>query len=257
MLGPTMMDPAIQATFEACLDAVRRGDAAGFAARFTPEAEGFCSLAGAVAGAGAFGGALEAARQRLPDLEVAPVRTYGEGPELAARLRLGAGGRDGEGVWAFRFDPAGRIERLVCLWDPAELLPAEPATLPPAAAEAVAGYFRTYNAGDEDAHMALLSPELVYFGAVSRMTAEGLETARGIFRSARTRMGLKRFEALRIFGTGPHLAVRVAIHGEGPAGPTEEGIWAFRLDARGRFDRVSILWNPGTFLTWPGGRASA
>lgn len=257
MLGPTMIDPALQATFEASLEAVRRGDAAGFQAGFTAEAEGFCSLAGAVAGAGGFGAALSGFRRRLPELEVTPVRTYGEGPELAARLRLGAGGRVAEAVWAFRFDPAGRIERLACLWDPAELLPSDPAVLPAAAAEAVAAYFRTYNAGDEDAHMALLSPELVYFGSVSRMTAEGIETARGVFRSARSRMGLKRFEALRTFGAGPHLAVRVAIHGEGPAGPTEEGIWVFRLDAQGRFDRVSILWNPGMFLAWPGGRPSA
>lgn len=245
-----MLDPALQATFEDCLDAMRRGDAPAFQRAFREDAAGFTTLAGELRGAAGFGAALQSLKARWPGLRIEPLRTYGEGPEMAARVRLLADGREAEGVFAFRFDPGGRIERLIALWEPARLLGESPAPLDAATAAMVETYFRTYNADDEAAHMTLASPDLVYFGAVSRMTAEGLETARGIFRSAHDRMGLKRLDPMRLFGAGAHLAVLVRIHGAGAGGPTEEGVWVFRTDGEGRFDRVSVLWNPGTFLTW-------
>ena len=245
-----MLDPALQATFQSCLNAVRGGDIAAFESCFREGAEGYASLAGALHGAPAFGAALKALNERLPGLALEPMRTYGEGPEMAARMRLARDGKEAEGIFAFRFDPEGRIERLVALWEPGELLGRASGVLEPAARASVEAYFRTYNEDDEDAHMALVSPAVVYFGAVSRMTADGIETARGIFRTAHARMGLKRLDPLRVFGTGHHLAVLVRIHGAGAGGPTEEGVWVFRLDAQRRFDRVSVLWNPGTFLTW-------
>lgn len=245
-----MLDPALQTTFETCLDAVRRGDDGAFLGCFHPDAEGYAALAGELRGAASFAAALKSLHGRIPGVQMEPLRLYGEGPEMATRMRFRAGGKETEGVLAFRFDPAARIVKLVVLWEPADLLGADPGRLEPAARAAVESYFRTYNEDDEEAHMALASPSLIYFGAVSRMTAEGLETARGIFRTAHDRMGLKRFDLIRIFGTGPHLAALVRIHGAGAGGPTEEGIWVFRLDGGGRFDRVSVLWNPGTFLTW-------
>jgi ketosteroid isomerase-like protein len=245
-----MLDPLIQATFQACLDAVRRGDETAFENCFREDAEGFTSLVGELRGPAAFAAALKALHGRLSGFRMEPVRTYGEGPEMAVRMRLLSEVKETEGVFAFRFDPEGRIARLIVLWEPSELLDTAPGRLNPALGAAVEAYFRTYNDDDEAAHMALVSPDLVYFGAVSRMTAEGLETARGIFRTAHDRMGLKRFDPMRVFGTGPHVAVLVRIHGVGAGGPMEEGIWIFRFDARNRFDRVSVLWNPGTFLTW-------
>lgn len=245
-----MMDPAIRATFETCLGAVHSGDSLALEACFRHDAEGYASLAGELQGPAAFRGALESLHARMPGLQMEPLRTYGEGPEMAARMRLTAGGKEAESVFAFRFDPEGRITRLFILWEPAELLGTVPARLDPATEAAVEAYFRTYNEEDEDAHMALVSPQFIYFGAVSRMTVDGIDTARGIFRTAHARMGLKRFDPMRVFGTGLHVAVLVRIHGVGAAGPMEEGIWAFRLDAEHRFDRVSVLWNPGTFLTW-------
>ena len=246
-----MLDPALRATFEACLDAARRGDAPALAACFSEEVEGQESLSGVTHGAQAFAEALAALRTRIPDLELTPLRTYGEGPELALRLRLSARKGEAEGVWAFRFDGAARITRLVALFEPARLLNVPASSLSKGQEERVIDYFRTYNADEEDAHMSLASPELIYFGAVSRMTAQGLETARGVFRSARTRMGLKRFDPMKVYGAGPYAAVLVRIYGSKPGGPTEEGIWVFRFDAEDRFDRVSILWNPGSFLSWP------
>lgn len=245
-----MLDAAIQATFETCLDAVRRGDEAAMRNCFREDAEGYTTLGGELRGPESFAGALRAIHGRLPGFRMEPLRTYGEGPEMVARMRLLANGKEAEGLFAFRFDPEGRIARLIVLWEPSELLEVEPSRLGPALQAAVAAYFRTYNDDDEGAHMALVSPDLVYFGAVSRITAEGLETARGIFRTAHDRMGLKRFDPMRVFGTGPHVAVLARIHGAGAGGPTEEGIWVFRFDAKNRFDRVSVLWNPGTFLTW-------
>lgn len=169
---------------------------------------------------------------------------------MAARMRLSAQGRECEGIFAFRFDPSGQISRLIALWDPAELVGGAKPALPKAVQATVQAYFRTYNDDDEIAHMALIARELVYFGAVSRMTVEGIDSARGIFRTAHERMGLKRFDPLRTFHTGCHVAVLVRIHGIGPGGPTEEGAWIFRMNEAGLLDRVSVLWNPGTFLTW-------
>lgn len=245
-----MMDPAIRATFDACLAAVRNGDGAAFQDCFREDAKGFSSLAGELKSPAAFRAALMGLNGRVPEVALEPVRTYGEGPEMAARMRIASRGREGEGVFGFRFDASGRIERLIALWDPAQVLGGTPARLSSTVEASVQAYFRTYNDDDEDAHMALISPQLVYFGSVSRMTVEGIETARGIFRSAHDRMGLKRFEPTRIFHTGPHLAAVARIHGPGAGGPTEEGVWMFRLDDQGRFDHVSVLWNPGTFLTW-------
>ncbi|HET8901856.1 MAG TPA: nuclear transport factor 2 family protein [Holophagaceae bacterium] len=245
-----MLDPAIQATFETCLGAVRRGDEAAMRSCFREDAEGYTSRVGELRGPAAFAAAIKALHALLPGFRMEPLRTYGEGPEMAARMRLLADGKEAEGLFAFRFDPEGRIARLIVLWEPSELLDAAPGHLDPALRSAVEAYFRTYNDDDVAAHMALVSPDLVYFGAVSRMTAEGIETARGIFRTAHDRMGLKRFEPIRVFGTGPHVAVLARIRGAGAGGPTEEGIWVFRFDAKNRFDRVSVLWNPGTFLTW-------
>lgn len=240
-----MLDPALRTTFEACLDALRGGDRAALEACLEPDAETFDPLEGASrAGAAAL-------KARLPDLGLAPLRTYGEGPELAARVRLSGGGREAEGVLAFRFSPEGRVTRLIAFFDPSRLLPAPGMVLEHQREARVIDYFRTYNAEEEDAHMELLSPSVVYFGAVSRMTAEGIGTARGVFRSAHTRMGLKRFDPVRVLSAGPHAAVLVRIHGARPAGPTEEGLWIFRFDAQDRFDRVSVLWNPGSFLSWP------
>ena len=244
-----MLDPELRATFEACLDALRRGDGAALEAHCRPDAEGFDSLGGSVSGATAVAGLFAGWPGRRSSLELEPLRSYGEGPELAARVRLVAGGREAEGILAFRFDDAGKVERLVALYDPDRLLDQPGAELSRPQEHAVIEYFRTYNADDEDRHMSLISPSLVYFGAVSRMTAEGIGTARGIFRSARDRMGLKRFDPIRTFGPGPYAAVQVRIHGSKP-GVTEEGVWLFRFDAQDRFDRVSILWNPGAFLAW-------
>ena len=251
ILAPPMLDPSLRATFEACLDALRRGDGAALEGCFREDAEGSDSLGGEARGATAAAGNLARWAERMPGLEVAPLRTYGEGPELAARVRLAFQGREAEGALAFRFDAAAKIERLVALFEPAPLMGVPHTDLSKAHEDAVIEYFRSYNSDEEDRHMTLLSPDLIYFGSVSRMTAEGIGTARGIFRSARDRMGLKRFDPIRTFGGGPWTAVLVRIHGAKAGGPTEEGLWLFRFDAQARFDRVSILWNPGAFLAWP------
>ncbi len=245
-----MLDAALQTTFETFLGAARWGDVAAFESCFSSRAEGYTSLAGAIQGPHAFGAALKGLNAQLPGVQIEPVRVYGEGPELAARMRFITEGKEAEALFAFRFDADGHIARFIALWDPSDLLSITPVQLDAATGAAVEAYFRTYNENDEEAHMALASPRLTYFGSVSRMTAEGLETARGIFRSAHDRMGLVRLDPIRIFGTGPHLAVLVRIHGVGAGGPMEEGVWVFHMEPQRRFDRVSVLWNPGTFLTW-------
>lgn len=246
-----MLDPALRAAYETCLDAVRLGDRTALAACLGPEAEGFDPLSGQRVGAADVASSFAAFAEALPGLEIEPLRTYGEGPELAARARLRAGGREAEGILAFRFDPSNRITRLFALFDPARITGAPEAALDHGREGRIVEYFRTYNADDEDAHIALMSPDMVYFGSVSRMTVEGLGTARGVFQSAHSRMGLKRFDPIRLFPGGDHAAALVKVHSARAGGQTEEGIWLFRFDAGHRFDRVSILWNPGAFLTWP------
>ena len=214
-----MLDPALRASFEACLDATRRGDASALEGFFREDAEGFDSLGGAAHGARLVAQAFAGLKPRIPGLQLAPLRTYGEGPELVVRLRLSSGSRETEGIWAFRFDGGGRIERLVALYEPARLLDVPESALTRSQEDQVVAYFRTYNDDDEDGHMRLISPDLIYFGAVSRMTAEGIGTARGIFRSARDRMGLARFDPMKVFGAGPYAAVLVRIHGSQPGGP--------------------------------------
>jgi ketosteroid isomerase-like protein len=251
MLGPIMLDPALSAAFEICLDALRRGDRAALEASLAPEAEGYSPLHGPLEGARPVGASLARLMALAPGLEIAPVRTFGEGPELAARAHFRAAGRETDGILAFRFDPSNRITRLLVLFDPARVTEGPEAILDHRREARLVAYFRTYNADDEDGHMALISPDLVYFGSVSRMTAEGLDTARGIFQSAHARMGLKRFDPLRLYAGGDHAAALVQVHGSRPGGPTEEGVWVFRFDAEDRINRVSVLWNPGALLAWP------
>lgn len=245
-----MLDPAIRSTLETCLGALRQGDEAAFVGCFQESAEGYTPTLGEFQGPQGAAQALSEMHARLPGLRLELLRSYGDGPEMAVRASLLSGGLEAEGLFAFRFDREGRIIRFIAFWEPVDRLDLGAAHLGPAERTAVEYYFSTYNEDDEAAHFDLISPDLVYFGAVSRMTAEGLETARGIFRSARDRMGLKRLEPLCVFGRGPHLAVLARMEGSGAGGPRDEGVWIFRLNAQHRFDRVSVLWNPGTFLTW-------
>ena len=251
MLGPTMLDPALSAAYEACLDAARRGDRTAMEACLAAEVDGFDPLHGQRSGAAAVAESFAGLAKAMSGLRISPIRTFGEGPELAARARLGAAGREADGILAFRFNPSNQVTRLIALFDPARLTGAPEAILDHRREGRLIEYFRTYNTDEEDAHMALISPDLIYFGSLSRMTADGLETARGIFRSAHARMGLKRFDPLRLFTGGDHAAVLVQVHGARADGPTEEAVWLFRFDREDRFDRVSILWNPGALLAWP------
>lgn len=251
MLGPIMMDPALSATYQACLDALSRGDRSALAALFSEDVEAYGPLSGPKAGRDEAAEAFARLAHGASRVEVAPVRTYGEGPELAAKAVFRADGRETEGILALRFDAGGLITRLILFFDAARIgFPAD-AALDHRREERITAYFRTYNADDEEAHMALISPDLVYFGSVSRMTVEGLETARGVFQSAHARMGLKRFDPLRLFVGGDHVAALVQVHGARAGGPSEEGVWVFRFDALDRLDRVSVLWNPGPLLAWP------
>ena len=244
-----MLDPAIHSAFNACLDAIRKGDAQAVAACFTEDAEINGSLMGPPRGAAGFAEAASKWLDQLPGLRLEPLRTYGEGPELAAKMRLTWKDRVAESIWAFRFELSGKATRLTTLWEPADILGGSPALLRPTLEAQVVAYYKTYNEDDEEAHVKLLSRDILYFGSVSRLTAEGVDTARGIFKSAHARMGLKHFDLERIYGTGPHLAAQVRMHGTNPGHAPEEGVWVFRVDEQDRFDRVSILWNPGSFLT--------
>lgn len=239
-----MLDHSLQSALDSLLAAYRSGTPS--AARFAPGAEVVDSCVDSALPAHLPG----LLRAKLPGLRVELKRTYGEGPELGALLQFSSGERAVEAAWGLRIDGQGRLERFLSLWDPAELLGHGKGGQDPAVKAAVVAYFRTYNDNEEDTHIELLSPKMVYFGSVSRMTGEGRPTGRGVFRGARDHMGLKRLEPLRVFGAGPDLAVRVRV--TGASGRLEEALWLLRLDSQGLFDRVSVLWNPSaSFLRRP------
>ncbi len=260
-----MLDSHLQATIDTYFRAVSCGDEETFAACLAPEVL-FSGSLSAVQGRGhdALRGAYRTLRSHYPDLRQEPYQTFGVGPEVAVLVDLyfDENSRAGHGgIWLFHFDSKGRVERLTELWDAQPMLLQghrfqAAADLAPAQVEAqilavLKAYFQTFNAGDEEAHMALFSPEVAYYGSVSRIASAGTATVRGIFRSARDTVGIRRLIPLQVLGRRDQLAVLLTMDKEDAAGSTDQGVWVFRFDDRDRIDGLSVLWNPGAFVGRP------
>jgi hypothetical protein len=209
-------------------------------------------------GVDALRGMYQALGSRFPGLRQEPGETWGSGPEVAVAVDIAFEGEAQPGMWIFRFDPAGRIQRVSALYDPRPIqLKGSPnpaaggpawagvpgGDLDPVPRQALEAYFETYNAGDEEGHLALFHPEVAFHGSMTRLDTTGIATVRGVHRAAKETMKVSRLEPLRIFGRRQELAVLAAFAPGNPPGPAIRGVWAFRLDPAGRIDQLSVLWN--------------
>ncbi|HJU84518.1 MAG TPA: nuclear transport factor 2 family protein [Holophagaceae bacterium] len=237
-----MLDPGINVALQAFLQACETGDESPLAPHLASEVDSFDGWTGRRhRSPSSLGLVMRRWRERLPGLRCSLAATYGEGPEIVARVELGSPVGDIPSLWAFRFNGAGRVERLGLYLD-------QGPALEPGCVATLEAYARTFNEDQEDAHMALLSPEVLYFGSVSRMTAVGIPTARGVFRGAREVMGVHRFDLQRVFGRGRDAAVLIRLVRERPVPNEAEGVLVFRFGPAAEVEQISILWNPAGFL---------
>ncbi len=258
------LDPHLRSVIDAYFGAMNSRNESAFTACLAKEIVFFGSMSGVqIKGIDALRGMFLALGDKFPDLMQNPLRTFGTGPEVAVLVDLAFGEDATQGMWIFRFDPAGRAERISALYDPQPFqikkargvlhpsLKSEeedpPLALDPPLQAAMDQFFETFNAGDEDAHMSLFAPDVVYFGSMSGITSSGVATVRGVFRAAQTSMGVRRLTPLRTFGRRHELAVLLNFRPEDSEGPMAEGVWAFRFDEQALIARISLLWNPAFF----------
>ncbi len=251
----------------ACFRAINGHDEEAFVACLDPEVAYFGSLTGtATLGVASLRGVFRAVEEVVGYDRIEPLQLYGVSVEFAVLCALRVKGRAApaaEQIMIFRLSETGAIERFSILWDPGAFLrlreevdlqgpeyweagpsPSGPGPEIKALLEA---YFRTFNAGDEEGHYALLHPDLEYFGSLAGARLQGVASTRGVFRSARTRLRVARLEAGRVFGKAPEFAVLVNVHSE-TGGTPGEGVWVFGLTPDGRVRRLSALWNPLAYL---------
>lgn len=108
-------------------------------------------------------------------------------------------------------------------------------------------YFRTFNAGDEEAHRALWGPDLDYFSSTVRTSVQGLGSLRGVWKAIREGVGIRRIEPKKWFGDLPERAVLVSFQGEGGK-PSVEAMMVFRFDEANLISHLSVHWDPVAFL---------
>ncbi|HJW09642.1 MAG TPA: hypothetical protein VJ483_08420 [Holophagaceae bacterium] len=237
-----MLDPRLRDSIEAYLRACEWAESEDLQRLLAPDVQTFDGHRGRWhEGIAAHQAALRAQAEERPGLQFRLLHTYGQGPEVVAKVSLGPE----EGLWAFRFREDGLLERITALHE------SKGKDLAPGCDEAIEAYFRTYNEDREDEHMALLNPDLVYFGSVSRLTAVGLPTARGIFRGARDIMGVHRIRRTRTFGQGRDAGVLIRLAKADPKAEEAEGALIFHFDKHAKVARLSVMWNPEGFLTRP------
>lgn len=253
------LDAQIRSVLDRYVEVVNARDEEGLRSLLSKEPAYFGSLGGvSLRGRDPLIGVLQAIDGRYADFRITPGTLFGVGPEVAMAGLLHADGFPVPACTLFRLDPEGRLERISTLFDPEPFLrhrvgadaaaerPEDPAGPDAAARRVLDAYFETFNAGDEEAHLALFHPEVAFHGSMTRLDTTGLATVRGVHRAAKETMKVHRLEPRQVFGRRTELAARVAFAPEGTPGPPIEGIWAVRLDARNLIDRISILWNPST-----------
>lgn len=256
------MDPKIQARLDTYFRTYNSDDEAAHQALWAPDMAFFGSLIRAtVQGPGSTQGVFKGVREGLRMRRMRPLRWFGDAPEVAALASFeGERGHPAqEGVLIFRFNAEGLISRLAAHWDPGTFLKArerpsetvlarhELEAKDPRVQATLGAYFRSFNAGNEAEHYALIHPDMVFFGTLSHMESQGAASAKGIFRAVRETLGIKVFEPRQYFGDYPELSVLVNLCREEGQGKTE-AILTFRFDELGRVLRVASLWNPLPFL---------
>lgn len=104
-------------------------------------------------------------------------------------------------------------------------------------------FFDTHNGSDEKAHLALLHPDVGFYGAASQMRSTGFASYLGIWRGAKG-LGVRRAVPLRVYGLWPEVAMLVRLEFDPARGRDVDSIWHFAFAPDGRVRELSILWNP-------------
>jgi ketosteroid isomerase-like protein len=100
-------------------------------------------------------------------------------------------------------------------------------------------YFKTFNAGDEAAHLALFHPDVVFFASGSG-AARGRVAVLGVYHSAKRGLDILRMQPMETYGLHPEMAVRVELSGQAKR---FQAMFVFRFDEDGAITRLSILYN--------------
>ncbi|HJW33728.1 MAG TPA: nuclear transport factor 2 family protein [Holophagaceae bacterium] len=250
MIAP--LPPQVQA----CLAAIESENPAGFRACFAPQARFFGTwISTEIQGLDYIQWAFRAALEVMPGLRVVPLETHGDDVELGVSAQMILrDGRTTEGLWVFKLDAEGRIDRLAVLWDPATLLPGHdstptlPTVLPDAVRAPLEAALEAFNHGDEERLVALLSPTGRYRGTLGKVETQGRAAARGVFRGIRYATGLDQVMAGRVVGRMPEVAFKVSM-GISFTGASTEGWWVLRFTEGGAIQRMAVLWNPLQLLS--------
>lgn len=237
------------ATLDAYISATRAGDSEAYARCLAPEVSLYGSLTGTrLHGIAAVKGAFTAGGAILGFQHIKGFQVYGHGPEVALITPIQRP-QDAEPfgfLTLLRMDDQARIVDIRLLWDPRRaLLESSQREAPPTRPE-VAFFFELFNAGNPEGILALLSPDVRYFGTLLGHTATGGAAIRDILALARETLAIVRLTPLQVFGHGDHLGVLVELMNT--RGAVAQGVFGFVFESDGKVAEVSILWDPRPFL---------
>jgi len=114
----------------------------------------------------------------------------------------------------------------------------------PAQLDRIQRFFATHDAGREAEHMALVDPDVSYYGSVFGREARGQAAYLGIFRSVHRDLGIARRRPVKVFGQWPEVAVLVEFHWAPPREGFVEAVVRLGFTPEGRIRLIQVLWDP-------------
>lgn len=110
----------------------------------------------------------------------------------------------------------------------------------------IQAYFRTHRDREEAAHLALLDPQVRFFGSVSGIRDRGRASYRGVFRAIASQNHLNEAIPRRVLGQWPEFIVFVDLRFEPPGAPRRvlDAVWHFVFNDEGLIEELGIFWSP-------------
>lgn len=243
---------ALPKALQACFDAANAGDEAGYLACLEPDAHFYGGITGIEhAGHPAILGAFRAGQDLLHRPTFEALQYYGDDQEGALKLRYTAARGQGAsltGIWHVRFAPGGRIEALALIWNPLAMLADPPQDAPlaisPEVQATLNAYFAAYNAGDDEAFLALLAPDISCWGSGTRILGSGILDVRSILKGSRDVFRIARIEPLAWYGKGLAVAVEARYHHAENPEKLPTVLLVYRLDEHLKIRHLRALWRP-------------